>query len=165
MTDSTTIETLMKQLASEDTIERQNARYKLIARGREAVPFLIGALEDRKHWMRWEAAKALSQIGDSTAIDALVATLRDPEFDVRWLAAEGLIVIGPPSIPAVLQKLVDEPESLVVKEGVHHVLHDMAKGSLYELLQPVKMSLEGSGPLQPEVIAQETLKKLNEFNS
>jgi len=32
--------------------------------------------------VRWEAAKALGQIGDATAAPALVEALQDEEFDV-----------------------------------------------------------------------------------
>ena len=165
MTDTKSNEYLVRRLNSEDTIERQNARSLLVERGQEAVPFLLKALKSPRHWVRWEAAKALAQIGDNSAIDDMVLALADPEFDVRWIAAEGLIAIGPAALPAVLKELVDEPESPVVKESVHHVLHDMKMGDLAEMMDPIRLSLEGTGPLEPEVIAEETLNKLKDLDS
>ena len=38
--------------------------------GHKAVPFLVKALGNKKYWVRWEAAKALAQIGDPTAMAA-----------------------------------------------------------------------------------------------
>jgi HEAT repeat protein len=102
------------------------------------------ALSDNRHWVRWEASKALSQIGNQRSIQALLEALSDREFDVRWLAAEGLIRIGRKSLVPVLEALVEHYDSHWVREGIHHVLHDMNKGNLGKVLPPVLAALEGS---------------------
>jgi HEAT repeat protein len=66
---------------------------------------IVLVLSNKKHWVRWEAAKALGQIGDKSATEALTKALEDNEFDVRWLAAEGLIIIGRDSIKLLLEAL------------------------------------------------------------
>lgn len=153
-------EFLAQQLDSDDTSQRQNARRLLVDRADQALPVLIKALKNKKHWTRWEAAKALAQIADSSAADALLAALRDREYDVRWLAAEGLISIGTASLIPLLQELIDKPDSSLLKEGAHHILHDMDLGEFKEIMEPVKASLEGASQLEPAVIAEQVLKQM-----
>ena len=96
--------------------------------------------------MRWEAAKALSQIANPASIQALLEALSDKEFDVRWLAAEGLIRIGRKVVGPLLETLVEHSDSLWLREGIHHVLHDMNRGNLDKTLRPVLTALEGTEP-------------------
>jgi HEAT repeat protein len=103
---------------------------------------LVEALANRKQWVRWEAAKALGQIGDSAATQTLIKALEDKMFDVRWLAAEGLIRIGRDAVMPLLHALIKRPESTWLREGAHHVLHDMTEGELKKLLEPVLAALE-----------------------
>jgi HEAT repeat protein len=152
------IKSLIAQLASADGIVRVKARGQLITCKARAVAPLIKILSDQRHWVRWEAAKALSQIGNQKSICALLGALSDKEFDIRWLAAEGLIRIGHRSVVPVLTMLVEQADSNWVREGVHHVLHDMNKGNLHEILQPVLAALEGNNPaLEVPLAAQAAL--------
>ena len=92
---------------------------------------------------------------------ALIEALNDKIFDVRWLAAEGLILIGRGALAPLLQALMEHPDSLWLREGVHHVLHDLDKGDLIEILQPVIFSLEGFEPsVEAPLAVQTTLKAL-----
>jgi nucleotide-binding universal stress UspA family protein len=141
------VDSLVGDLASNDGMVRVKARHSLVAIGREAVRPLVEALRSKRHWVRWEAAKALAQIGNPTATQALVDALEDEEFDVRWLAAEGLIHIGAESIEPLLKALIERPDSLWLREGAHHVLHDMDRGDLDDILRPVLGALEDVEPL------------------
>jgi nucleotide-binding universal stress UspA family protein len=141
-----TVDSLIGDLASNDSVVRVKARRSLVAMGREAVRPLVEALRSKKHWVRWEAAKALAQIGNPTATQALVDALEDEEFDVRWLAAEGLIRIGAESIEPLLKALIERPDSLWLQEGAHRVLHDMDRGDLDDILRPVLGALEDVKP-------------------
>jgi HEAT repeat protein len=120
----------------------QRARRALVALGVPVIPHLVKALRSKKQWVRWEAAKALGEIRDPAATRALVAALEDKMFDVRWLAAEGLIAIGPLAVVPLLRALIRHPDSLWMREGAHHALHDMKKGELDKILQPVIAALE-----------------------
>jgi hypothetical protein len=97
-------------------------------------------------WVRWEAAKALSQIGNPVSIQALLKALSDKRFEVRWLAAEGLIRIGHKAIVPLLETLVKHSDSYWLREGIHHVLHDISKGKFGKILRPVLVALEGTEP-------------------
>jgi hypothetical protein len=155
---TTAIGSLISQLASENGITRVKARRQIVGYKRRAVSALVEALSDKRHWVRWEAAKALSQIGDADSIQALLGALSDPEPDVRWLAAEGLIRIGRKSIVPLLTALEERPDSHWLHEGIHHVLHDLKRKGLGEALVPVLAALEGNEPsLQAPLAARKAL--------
>ena len=66
------IDSLVEDFTCDDVIKCQTARRKLVNIGNQAIPHLFEALSDKRHWVRWEAAKALGQIGDKVATEALV---------------------------------------------------------------------------------------------
>jgi hypothetical protein len=126
-----------------------------------ALNALIRTLSNENDWVRWEAAKALSQIGNNRAIKALLEALSDEKFEVRWLAAEGLIRIGRKAIVPLLEVLVNHSDSYWLREGIHHVLHDMNTGKITEVLRPVLVALEGPEPsLEVPLAAKATLDTL-----
>jgi HEAT repeat protein len=136
------ISALINDLSSKDGIKRHKARIALVEIGAPSVEPLVKALGDRSQTARWESAKALGQIMDPRSIDALVKALQDRLFDVRWLAAEALIAIGDKSVKPLLQALIDYPGSEYVREGAHHVLHDLRGGQYGDILGPVITSME-----------------------
>ena len=155
------IESLISNLANKDSITRVKARASLVSYGHQAVELLLEALSSKNQWVRWEAAKALSQIHDTASINGLINALRDEMFDVRWLAAEGLIAIGRKSLKPILQALVELPDSIWMMEGAHHVLHEIEKGDLEEVLEPVVKGLEHiDGAIEVPFIAEAALNKL-----
>ena len=125
---------------------RVKARQQLVTYKKLSVAPLIRTLSNENDWVRWEAAKALSQIGNNKAIKALLKALSDEKFEVRWLAAEGLIRIGRKAIVPLLEALVRYSDSQWLREGIHHVLHDMNTGKITEVLRPVLVALEGTEP-------------------
>ncbi len=144
--DKATIKSLIANLASKDGVVRVMARRQLVAYKKRSVAPLIKALSNKSDYVRWEAAKALSQIGSPASIQALLKALEDNMFDVRWLAAEGLIRIGRKAIAPLLEALVKHSDSHWLREGIHHVLHDMNRGKLSKVLWPVLVALEGPEP-------------------
>lgn len=159
------IETLIRELNCDDVIRCQKARRTLVEMGHEAIPILVEALGNKQHWVRWEAAKALGQISSKDAIQALVDALEDNEFDVRWLAAEALIKNGRYSLEPLLVALADHGnKSLSLRNGAHHVLHDMDRGDLDKILRPVMNSLEDTAPYSEVLlIAEEALDALRKL--
>ncbi len=141
-TSSATIEHLIEALSSFNDFSRVEARKTLVGMGSQAVPFLVETLKDPNYLRRWEAAKALGEIGDPRAAPALVMALEDEAFDVRWLAAKGLIELNVKGLKPLLQALVDRPNSGFLRQGAHHVLHDLAKGELRIYLAPMLIALE-----------------------
>ena len=141
-----TIKSLIADLASKDGVVRVKARQQLVAYKKLSVAPLIRTLSNENDWVRWEAAKALSQIGNNRAIKALLEALSDEKFEVRWLAAEGLIRIGRRAIVPLLEALVKHSNSYWLRGGIYHVLNDMNTGKITEVLRPVLVALEGSEP-------------------
>jgi HEAT repeat protein len=140
------IETLIETLSSHKDEAREDARHTLVAMGKAAVPSLIEALKNKNTLMRWEAAKALGEIGDPDTAAALVGALEDEEFDVRWLAAEGLIRMNIKGLKPLLEALEHRADSALLLEGAHHVFHDLTKGGLRKFLVPVLAALEALEP-------------------
>ncbi len=157
-----TIKSLIADLASKDGVVRVKARQQLVAYKKRSVALLIRTLSNENDWVRWEAAKALSQIGNPESIQALLEALEDNMFDVRWLAAEGLIRIGRKAVVPSLEALVRHSDSQWLREGIHHVLHDINKGKFSKVLRPVLIALESPDPsLQVTLAARAALECLN----
>jgi HEAT repeat protein len=140
------IDALLLDLASRDGSLRQRARRSLVVIGDEAVPALTQTLESSDTRLRWEAAKTLIDIPDPRSALALVARLEDEDPGIRWVAAEALVSLGADALAPLLQRLIDRSESLWVREGAHHVLHELAFGAQEEVLSPVLAALEGPAP-------------------
>lgn len=135
---------LVNDLSSKNGQTRDIARASLVSIGRPAIPLLLPLLNNRKHQIRWEAAKALADIKDPAAIDGLIMALLDEEFAVRWLAAEGLIALGLPVVIPLLKALtqVKESTSVLLRDGAHHILRALITDDLAKELQPVLTALE-----------------------
>jgi uncharacterized protein (DUF302 family) len=140
------VQSLIIDLSNSDDTVRVHSRETLVKTGNRAVPQLIEALKHPQHWVRWEVAKALAEIGDPKAAPALVEALEDEEFDVRWLAAIGLIGMNIKGLKPLLQALMKKGDSTLLREGAHHVIHDLAKGALRKYLVPLKIALEDIEP-------------------
>jgi hypothetical protein len=160
---SKTIEELIKDLYNNNGIIRQKARYELVKMGNPALDYLLELQGAEKHLARWEAVKAISEIGTKSSIPILINALEDEEFDVRWLAAEGLIEIGRDSVYPLLKAFISNKESVHLKEGVHHVLKGLELRGLYnddkyEIIKgletfttPVKLELKIINMLESEL--------------
>ena len=143
---NSSLEALIAALSSHDDGVRMQARHSLVAMGKAAVLSLTEALKNNNNLMRWEAAKALGEIGDPKAAPALVKALENEDFDVRWLAAIGLIGMNIKGLKPLLHALMEQGDSVFLREGAHHVIHDLAKGGLRKYLAPVLAALEGIEP-------------------
>jgi hypothetical protein len=139
------ISSMIVDLARDVPLARMSAREALVAIGGPAVPALTEALVNPIRHVRWEAAKALGQIGDPAAAEALVRALEDEIFGVRWLAAEGLIAVGRQGLKPLLQALIHRSDSDWLRQGAHHVLHELARAGLEEV-RPVLAALEDIEP-------------------
>lgn len=138
---------LITNLGSSNCLARQSARSALVKIGRRSASALVSALSSPNELIRWEAAKALSAIGDPAAAPALVEALEDDDFSVRWLAAEGLIAIGLDGLPVLYRALIQHSDSSWLREGAHHVLHNLAVQGFYESVDIVLVALQGMEPV------------------
>jgi HEAT repeat protein len=142
------IEALVAALESHDGALRRRARRALQEIGEPAVLRLIDALAYHHRQVRWEAAKALAHIGDPRAATAFVKALEDDDSGVRWLAAEGLARLAPEGWAPMLRALAAEPESVLLRNGAHHVLRSVADMEEGAALAPL---LEALGAAHPRV--------------
>ena len=157
-------ESLIAEFSNKDGWKRRAARLALVDIGRPAVPYLIKALKHRKPEVRWEAAKTLGAIGDPCSGPALVDALADKRFEIRWLAAEGLIALKLDAIKPLLKAMIEKPESWELRQGAHHVLHDLERNnqlnkSCINLLNQLRgLDQELSIPMAAEIALKSLLK-------
>lgn len=144
--DDDTIESAVGDLASRDSLLVQRARECLPAPGKSAVPRLLQALTGADDQVRWEAARALAEMHDPLAVPALVQALENDNFVVRWSASQALSATGRRGLAPLLQALVTHSDSAWLRQGAHHVLHDLARGKLKAILSPVLKALDGVEP-------------------
>jgi HEAT repeat protein len=140
------LDSLIDTLANKDAFVRQKARKALVALGKPAVFSLIRILQNANaDHVRWEAAKTLGAIGDPRAIPSLVKALEDTDPDVAWLAAEALIKFKKVSWPSLLRALVkDDTDSVLLRQGAHHVLRNQKENGFNELLKVLTKALESN---------------------
>ena len=175
------INSLVNQLGEKEDSIRENARLSLVALGKPAIAPLTKALTSHSEMKRWEAAKALGQIADPASAPSLIMALEDDNFDVRWLAAEGLIRMGHEVTLPLLEALIKNSRSSLLREGAHHVLNHIAGGDskiphhsahreshfdFGEILNPVVAALEDRAPLvQVPTVARAAYDKLQNQNT
>jgi len=156
-------QSLVNLLESEDEKVRTRARKSLVTIGKQAVPNLLPVLENSKIYKaRWEAAKALSEIGDLKSISTLVKALEDPESDVAWLAAKTLEKFRKAAWPVLLQALVERgSKSISLQHGVHHILRKQKVEGYNDLLDILRTALEpGSVPESIAPAAYNIIQKM-----
>lgn len=153
------INKLINDLKSKDGIKRQMARIALVEIGDEAIHPLIALLYSQEDHTRWEAIKAIGQIGSANSIPVLINFLKDDEFDIRWLAAEGLINIGQPSIKPLVSSLLKDYRSVFLREATHHVLKDLKAKNKYDDASGVIPALESYDKLDILKAAENLINK------
>lgn len=88
------IPSLIQALDTQDTLLARLAGNALVAMGDPAVPALIAVMDNGPHVARLEAARALSEIGDTRAIPALFKALEEGSIILEYWASEGLEKMG-----------------------------------------------------------------------
>ena len=84
-----------RQIAQEDTdftVRAAAVRALNWSRDKTAVPVFIAALSDKSELVRWEAAKALTNVPDASAVEPLIRAVGNTNEtrDVRIAAADAL---------------------------------------------------------------------------
>lgn len=143
----TDIPSLVRKLGDVDGFIRMHAREILICIGGPAVPALIDTLSNDNSQLRWQAIKVLESIQDPSAAPALVDRLKDDNAGVRWAASDALIRLREAAIPALLEGLICNFDSLWLRQGAHHILHVLKDaGKLNQAEEKVFEALEGVEP-------------------
>lgn len=144
---SVTKEALFEHLSDWDPRSRHQARQALVNMGEDVLPQLLEKLSDHNWHVRWEAVKALGEIGNPAAAEHMVKLLQDDDTSVRWAAMGSLIELGRAAVEPVLLVLTREFQSARLRQGAHHILHIFhARGLLNHLEAEVYHALEGPMP-------------------
>lgn len=155
------IRTLIRHLTSRSGLIRHHARTSLVAIGNATVPSLLELRDHRRREVRWEAVKALGEIGNFEANAGLISSLTDESFDVRWLAAEALIAQGQKVIVPLLRAIMLQPGSELLRESAHHILRSLVDRKLARDIQPVLKALEDIDfTPKVRVVARKALRNL-----
>jgi HEAT repeat protein len=145
---------LVSKLRSKDGVQREKARKALVTIGKPAVSSMLELLSDSDQHVRWEACKALGSIKDPTSAVLLVQALSDESTEIRWLAAEALIALGNKSVVPLLQALKKHFDSVFLRQGAHHVLHNLERQKkLKKETLAVLDTLREMGPEAPIALA------------
>jgi hypothetical protein len=140
-------QSLINQLGSVDGFSRLQAREALTCIGKPAILDLLKALSSANTQLRWEIIKVLEGISDPTTIPILVEQLKNEHAGVRWAAANALIGMGRATIPALLEALMRDFDSLWLRQSAHHILHVFKDdGRLYDAEEKVFEALESVEP-------------------
>jgi HEAT repeat protein len=155
------IHSLVSDLAQGTVAERRMAREALIDIGAPAVPALTRELESSRASVRWEAATALSEIGDPSAAPALVQALEDDDASIRRVAARGLIGLGHAALMPLLEALEQSADSLRMREGARCVLRALVQEGAAKEAAPVLAVLDDiEAPTEAPGVAYNVLQKL-----
>jgi HEAT repeat protein len=140
-------QSLIKELSNTDGFTRMQAREALTCIGKPALLELTKTLSSANLQMRWEIIKVLEGISDPTTIPILVEQLKYEHAGVRWAASNALIGMGRDPIPALLEALMHDFDSLWLRQSAHHILHVLKDdGILYDAEEKVFEALEGVEP-------------------
>ncbi len=145
----TDIPSLISKLGDVDGFIRMHAREILICIGEPAVPELIKTLSDDNSQLRWQAIKVLESIQDASAAPGLVQRLKDDNAGVRWAASDALIALRRAAIPALLEGLRRDFDSLWLRQGAHHIFHVLKDAG--KLTQPEEKVFEALEEIEPAV--------------
>jgi HEAT repeat protein len=155
---------IIRNLYGNKTIRRKGARRKLEIHGLKNPRSLVALLNSPDQKIRWESLKALIALENRSLIPVFLDLLTDDYGDMRWMSAEGLIMIGRDSIAPTIGKIIEEDDSIILREGVHHVLSQLIMENERELFYPLLSALGNTYVLGPRVkmYAVEILKKLRD---
>jgi len=159
--NAATISSLIDDLTNERELRRDRVRRLLSALDAKALPALIKGLKSDNHKLKEESARVLGTIKNREAAEALIGALESDIFDVRWLAGEGLISIGDAALEPAFSALTKRPDSTLIREGIHRVLHGIYRESNQDLIKPVLLALEGpESRLEVPLAAEAALNSL-----
>ena len=103
--ESKNTQELSARLSDLDARCRHEAREQLVSMGVAVLPVLFEKLSSPDWHVRWEAAKALGEIGDPAGAKMLVSLLQDDDTSVRWAAMGSLILLERASLRSLLEAL------------------------------------------------------------
>jgi len=135
------IEELILSCGEGNGLAQQEARISLEKIGEAAVEPLIQALlHSDNSVIRWRAAEALGNIGDTRAINPLIQALADKDTSVQWRAIEALADIGEPAIEFLCHAIEDE--DVEIRWGATRALKDIRAEICMEEIETLSIKMK-----------------------
>ena len=140
----------------------QQAQEKLVSMGPAVLPYIVQALKSTDAATEWQLVKILEKLADPNSVDLLISLLADSNFDIQWMAAETLARIGDKSLVPLLNLLVQQGNSVSIRNNAHYILHRISiLKNYYEILKPLNMAMNSpEADLKVPLAAFEVLKQL-----
>jgi len=116
----------IEKLNNQASPDRWQSVVALEKAGKPAVEYLVTALKDTDKWVRYAAADALGNIGDSASVGPLIGLLGDHDQDVRFATAEALGKIGDPRACSPLEQTCSADNGYVkiaAEEALAKIVH------------------------------------------
>ena len=98
---------------------------------------LIKALSHKDVSIRVEAANALAEVGDSSAVEALIKALSDSSIDVRKAAVRALANVADERAVASLVKVLKEDDSIDVRVEAAKALVEVGQMKAGEVVESI----------------------------
>lgn len=157
------ISSLIDQLRSPNNSIRIEAREALSCVGAPAIPELLETFKKSDLQMRWQIIKIMDNIQDPSTIPLLIEQLKDENSEIRWAASNALINMRREAVPAVLQAITRDFDSIWMRQSTHHILRVLRDyGKLTPIEENVCKALE---EIEPSVsapwAAEKALEALN----
>ncbi len=160
------VSSLIKQLNNPNSLVRSEAHDILSCIGAPVVPELLNALKSANTQVRWQIIKVFDSIQDPSTIPILMEQLKDDSAEIRWAASNALINLRREAIPALLNALTYDFDSLWMRQSAHHILRVLREnGKLTPAEDKVYQALEDIVPsVSVPWAAQKALEALRKEN-
>lgn len=155
-----TVDQLIKLLKDPEPKPRAEARRELCARGKEAIPKLVLAVEVGSEDMRFEISKALTEMGQA-AIEPMLKAILHPNVHVRETAARVLSLIGGPDASQRLDEAARAETRKTVRKELREASAKIARRLESQEARQRTQRGEGAGvwPGEAELSRQEREEK------
>ena len=149
---------LLKLLTEDQGELHREASRALHSLGKLARSTWQQALDHPDSHIRWHAARALGEMGDSSLAITLAEGLQDDDFVVRWATADVLAKLGEEGISATLTMLSRYPLNEQFRRAAYHALHGIASTQVQKQIKPLLVAMRGpAASVETASIAQRLL--------
>jgi HEAT repeat protein len=143
------IPSMIKQLNNPDNTIRLEMRDVLSCIGAPAVPELLKTMAKADTNMRWQIIKIFDTIQDPSTIPILMNQLKDDDAEIRWAASNALINLRRTALPALLEALTHDFDSIWFRQSAHHIMHVLKDNG--KLTPAEEKVYEALGDIEPSV--------------
>jgi HEAT repeat protein len=154
--DRRAVNPLIRALEDEDEWVPTLAEEALVRIGKPAVGSFVEVLGEKNIYLRWRAAKALGEIGDTWAVRPLIRVLNDKDASVLRHAIQALGQIGDAKAVRPLIRMLRHNDGSVRRQAAE------ALGEIGETqaVKPLSRAQKKDDSWVVQAVAQEALGKI-----